>query len=161
MTHTLPEPREATPDDKENILRVIGSYPQAKWDRPIAKKYFDDFFKYGKVFEYDKVYVIEDDHNIVGVIGYHTDKYETKNVWLGWFYVHSDYQKRGYGKHLFKFIKDKLKNKDVGKLFVDTSSNEFYQTALLQYIKLGFTLEAVIKSYYGKNEDQLILSIEI
>jgi RimJ/RimL family protein N-acetyltransferase len=96
MTHTLPEPREATPDDKENILRVIGSYPQAKWDRPIAKKYFDDFFKYGKVFEYDKVYVIEDHHDIVGVIGYHTDKYETKNVWLGWFYVHSDYQKRGY-----------------------------------------------------------------
>jgi len=64
MTNTLPEPREATPDDKESILRVIGSYPQAKWDRPIAKKYFDDFFEYSKVFEHDKVYVIESDDKI-------------------------------------------------------------------------------------------------
>ena len=63
------------------------------------------------MFEHDKVYVIESDDKIVGVIGYHTDKYETKNVWLGWFYVHSDYQKRGFGMHLFKFIKDKLKKK--------------------------------------------------
>ncbi len=95
------------------------------------------------------------------MIGYHVDKYETNNFWLGWFYVHSDYEKKGYGEHLFKFVKEKLKNKYVKKLFMDTSSNEFYKTALLQYIKYGSKLEAVIKNYYEKNEDQLILSIDI
>jgi len=161
MTGTIQKPREATAEDKENILRVIGSYSQAKWDKPIAKKYFDDFFDYKKLFEKDKVYVLEDNDNIVGVIGYHVDKYETNNFWVGWFYVHSDYEKKGYGEHLFKFVKEKLKNKNVKKLFVDTSSDEFYKTALLQYIKYGFKVEAVIKNYYGKNEDQLILSIDI
>ncbi len=161
MTGTIQKPREATANDKENILRVIGSYSQGKWDKPIAKKYFDDFFDYKKLFEQDKVYVVEDNDNIVGVIGYHVDKYETNNFWLGWFYVHSDYEKKGYGEHLFEFVKEKLKNKNVKKLFVDTSSNEFYKTALLRYIKYGFKLEAVIKNYYEKNEDQLILSIDI
>ncbi|MCX5906830.1 MAG: GNAT family N-acetyltransferase [Deltaproteobacteria bacterium] len=81
--------------------------------------------------------------------------YETNNFWLGWFYVHSDYEKKGYGEHLFKFVKEIL------KLSVDTSSNEFYQTALLQDRKYRFKLEAVLKNYYEKNEDQLMLSIDI
>jgi ribosomal protein S18 acetylase RimI-like enzyme len=49
----------------------------------------------------------------------------------------------------------------VKKLFVDTSSDKFYKTALLWYIKFGFKLEAIIKKYYGQNEDQLILSIDL
>jgi GNAT superfamily N-acetyltransferase len=153
--------REATYNDKIDILNVIGSHKEAKWDKPIAKKYFDDFFKYPELFKKDKVYVIEEDGTIIGVIGYSIDKYETKNYWLGWFYIHGEYCNKGYGKKLFHFIKEKLKPMNVKKLFVDTSSDEFYKTALLSYIKFGFKLEAIIKGYYGKNEDQLILSIDL
>ena len=39
--------------------------------------------------------------------------------------------------------------------------SSFYKTALLQYIKYAFKLEAIIKNYYEKHEDQLILSIDI
>ena len=155
------EPRKATPNDKDDILVVIGSHKEAKWDRPIAKRYFDDFFKYPELFNTDKVYVVEEGDRIVGVIGYSLDKYETKNYWLGWFYVHSDYCKKGYGKHLFYFLRKELKKLKVEKLFVDTSSDEFYKTALLWYIKFGFKLEGIIKKYYGQNEDQLILSIDL
>jgi ribosomal protein S18 acetylase RimI-like enzyme len=95
------------------------------------------------------------------VIGYSQDKYETNNYWLGWFYIHSDYCKKGFGKHLFHFIEKELKKLNVKKLFVDTSSDEFYKTALRWYIKFGFKLEAIIKNYYGQNEDQLILSIDL
>ncbi len=153
--------RKATYNDKVDILNVIGSHKEAKWDKPIAKKYFDDFFKYPELFKKDKVYVIEKDGAIIGVIGYSIDKYETKNYWLGWFYIHSEYCKKGHGKELFHFIKEKLKNMNVKKLFVDTSSDELYKTALLSYIKFGFKLEAIIKGYYGKKEDQLILSIDL
>ena len=153
--------REANSNDKINILNVIGSHKEAKWDKPIAKKYFDDLFKYPDLFEKDKFYVIEESGTIIGVIGYSIDRYETTNYWLGWFYIHGDYCNKGYGKKLFHFIKDKLKLMNVKKLFVDTSSDVFYNTALFSYITFGFKLEAIIKGYYGKNEDQLILSIDL
>lgn len=155
------EIREATKRDKDDILDVIGSHKDAKWDKPIAKKYFDDFFKYHDLFEKDKVYVIEVDNKIIGLIGYSMDKYETKNYWLGWFYIHGEFCNKGHGNELFNFIKKELKLKNVKKLFVDTSSDNFYRTALLSYIKFGFKMETVIKDYYGKNEDQLILSINL
>ncbi len=152
--------RKASHNDKDDILSVIGSHKE-KWDKPIAKKYFDEFFKYPELFKKDKVYVLDKDKTIVGVIGYSQDKYETKNYWLGWFYIHSGYCKKGLGRQLLHFVKEELKEMKVKKLFVDTSSNGFYKTALLLYIKFGFKLEAIIKNYYGKNEDQLILSIDL
>ena len=78
-------------NDKDDILMVIGSHKEAEWDKPIAKRYFDDFFKYPALFKTDKVYVVEEGDRVVGVIGYRIDKYETQHYWLGWFYVHSDY----------------------------------------------------------------------
>jgi len=108
-----------------------------------------------------QVYVIEHESKIIGVVGYHVDKYETNHYWLGWFYVHVDYSRKGYGRHLIYFIKKELRNKGVENLFVNTSSYKFYKKALLFYIELGFKLEAIIKDYYGKNEDQLILSTNL
>lgn len=155
------QPRKAALQDKCDILDIIESYNKTKWDKRIAKRYFDDYFRYPELFEKDAIFVIEEDGRIIGVIGYAIDIYETENYWLGWFYVHSAYCNKGHGKNLLEFVKKELKKLNVKKLFVDTSSDEFYKKALTFYIEFGFKLEAVIKNYYGKNEDQLILSLDL
>jgi len=75
--------------------------------------------------------------------------------------VHNKYQGGGHARKLLDHIIGKLKRKGVKKLFVDTSSNEFYQKALTLYMNNGFRIEATIRDYYGKGEDQIILSKQI
>jgi GNAT superfamily N-acetyltransferase len=151
------EIRAAQIRDKEQILSMIGSYP-FKWDKRIAKRYYDDYFKNSTCLKGDSVYVLTDNGNIIGVIGYTLDRYETRNYWLGWFYVHSEYQGKGFAKKLLQYVIQKLKSKGVKRLFVDTSSYEVYNKALTMYLNNGFRIEAVIRDYYGRGEDQIILS---
>lgn len=153
--------RSARIEDKDAILSAIGSYP-FKWDKRIAKKYFDDYFSNNFTYlKGDGVYVLDSNDKIIGVIGYSLDRYKTRNYWLGWFYVHKNYRWKGCGKKLLRYIIKKLKTKGIKKLFVDTSSNEFYSRALTMYLNNGFRIEAVIKDYYGKEEDQVILSLNL
>ena len=153
--------RSARIEDKDNILSVIGSH-RFKWDKPIAKKYYDDFFQSKSAFsKRDKVYVCVAGKEVIGVIGYCVDYYETNNYWLGWFYIHREYERKGYGKKLLDYIIKKLQVKHVRKLFVNTSSNKFYRRALKMYFKYGFKKEAVILDYYGEGEDQIVLSKKI
>lgn len=152
------EIRPAKIEDKNKILSVIGSY-RPKWDKENAKKYYDDFFQNNSAFSRrDKVYVCVDYEEVIGVIGYSLDYYETNNYWLGWFYIHKEYKGKGYGKKLLEYIIKKLKSKGVRKLFVNTSSNKFYRRALKMYLKYGFKKEAVIRDYYEDGENQIILS---
>jgi len=151
------EIRAAQIEDKEQILSMIGSYP-FKWDKHIAKRYYDDYFKNSTSLKGDSVYVLTDNGNIIGVIGYSLDRYETRNYWLGWFYVHRKYQGKGFAKKLLQYVIQKLKSKGVKRLFVDTSSYKVYNKALTMYLNNGFRIEAVIRDYYGRGEDQIILS---
>lgn len=150
---------EATESDVEDILNVIGSH-EVDWDVSIAEKYYRDFFNYKEVFGDDKVYKISMNSKTIGVIGFSKDRYETDNYWLGWFYVHNKFCRQGVGRRALKYVEGELSILGVKKLYVDTSSNAFYKDALVGYIKFGFKIEAIIKDYYGVNEDQLILSIE-
>lgn len=155
------EIRTARPEDKDEILSVIGSH-HFKWDRKIAKRYYDDYFSNKTIcLRGDMVYVGTIKDKIVGITGYFLDRYETKNYWLGWFYIHKNYAGKGYGKELLEFVVKKLKKKGIKKLFVNTSSHYFYKKALKLYLDNGFKVEAVIKDYYGFGDDQLILSRKI
>ena len=107
-----PEIRPAQVSDKKNILSVIGSY-HFKWDKPIAKRYYDDYFSdKSALVKGDKVYVLASGKKVIGFIGYSIDRYETLNHWK----------------------------------------------ALMFYRDNGFRLKGVIKDYYRKGENQIILS---
>ncbi len=149
--------RPALKGDKRAILSVIGSY-RYKWDKPIAKKYYDDFFSSAVNLKGDSVYVAVLNNRIVGVTGYFIDRYETGYYWLGWFYVHKKWARNGCGERLLNFTIQQLKKRKVRKLFVNTSSHPFYKNALKFYKKNGFKKEAVIKDYYWNGENQIILS---
>jgi len=150
--------RDARVEDKDKILQLIESHP-CKWDKGIAKRYYDDYFSDNSVFlKGDKVYVLVSDRRIIGVIGYSLDRYETKNYWLDWYYIDKKYEGQGYGRKLLHHVTRELKRKGVKRLFVDTSSDRFYSNALRMYLGNGFKIEAIIRDYYGKGEDQIILS---
>jgi len=149
--------REAHVEDKEQMLSVIGSYP-FKWDKRIAQKYYDDYFDESISLKGDKVFVLASGKKVLGVIGFSLDMYETRNYWLKWFYVHQNCQGKGYGSRLLNFVARRLRRKGIKKLFVETSSDEAYRTALMMYLDRGFRIEAAITDYYTKGEDRIVLS---
>ena len=158
------EIRSAKKEDVDNILRVIASDRFGnKWDKPLAEKYYRSKFNSAcNCFEGDKVLVGIVNKKIAGVIGYCPDRLETKrSYWLGWFYVHKDYRDNRYGHTLLRKVIDELKNIGARKLFVDTSSDPNYIKAVDFYLKNGFKLEAVLRDYYGKGEDQIIFGREL
>jgi ribosomal protein S18 acetylase RimI-like enzyme len=106
----------------------------------------------------ERVFVLTVENEILGVIGYSQDEYRISNYWLGWFYVHREYQGKGIGRELLEYILNELQQIGAKTIFVDTSSDALYRRALAIYLKSGFRIEAVIRNYYGKGEDQIILS---
>ncbi len=74
--------RPAEIEDKSKILSIIKSH-KFKWDVKVAKIYYDDYFSDNNgCLKGDKVYVGIEGGNVVGVIGYFIDRYETKSYWL-------------------------------------------------------------------------------
>lgn len=150
--------RVARPEDKEEILRVIES-TQASWDKKYAKPYYDDYFAAkAEPGGNEAVYVGILGSKIIAVIGYYCDRYETKNYWLGWFYVNRKVQRGGYGKKLLDHVITELRRKRIKRLYVYTSSHESYTDALIFYLKNGFRIEATVRDYYETGEDQIVLS---
>lgn len=158
------EMRSAKKKDIREMLEVIGSDSfMKKWDKPLAGKYYKSKFSNTcDCYDEDKVFVGIVNNKIMAVIGYCPDRFETKrSYWLGWFYVHKKYRDKKYGRTLLRKVINELKYIGARKLFVDTSSDPNYIKAVNFYLKNGFKLEAVLRDYYGKGEDQIIFGREL
>ena len=157
--------REAESKDHDGIVQIFDSHKhrgEENWDKDAAKLYFDEFFK-NKNTSQDKVFVGTVDDNIVSVIGYYPERSENvKDVfWVGWFYTHETHGKKGYGKALLNHVISELKDKKARKLFVNTSSNDFYEPAVSLYLRMGFKQEGTLEDFYEKGESRLIFGMNL
>jgi GNAT superfamily N-acetyltransferase len=147
--------------DLKNIRKIFKSWKPEDWDWEYAHGYFEKFFRNTR-YSQDQIFVGEKDNRIVSVIGYRPDRlYGIGLYWLGWFYTHKDSSHHGVGKFMFDFVISELKTQKAEKLFIDTSSNPFYKSALDFYQKIGFNKIKVVNDFYEKNEHKIILSKRI
>lgn len=150
------EIRKAKREDKKYILSIIESWKPYHWDIKPVNEHLARFFE-SDDFPHDKFFVGLINDRIVSVIGYYHD--HTNEIgWLEWFYTHKDYTHRGIGKRMFNLVVSELKAKKVGKLFVNTSSDEFYEPAVKFYREMEFEGIDAKDNFYGKGEHQIIMS---
>lgn len=156
--------RPANSDDYKGIIALFKSWYPDDWDTNCAKKYYQDYFGGKHGYPKDKVYVGILNKKILGVTGYCPDVCETEGIyWLNWFYVHKDFAQRGYGygHQLLNYVLKIIKAKKARKLYVDTTSYRFYAPAKKLYEDTGFIEEGVLKDYYGEDEHQIILGLNL
>ncbi|MCW9096681.1 MAG: GNAT family N-acetyltransferase [Ignavibacteriaceae bacterium] len=152
------EIRKTKREDLKDIIKIFKSWKPQDWDTENAHEYFKDFFR-NKSCPHDQFFVGIIDNKIVSVIGYCPDRLNEIGVyWLGWFYTHKDYNHRGIGKSMFDFVISELKVKKACRLFVNTSSDEFYKPAMNFYQKMGFKKINVDEDFYEEGEDKIIMS---
>ena len=153
------EIREAKRADKKDILKLIESWKPYHWDAEPANKHFTRFFE-SNDFPQDKFFVGLMDNRIVSVIGYCPDRFNKIGIYcLGWFYTHKDYSRLGIGQRMFDFVISELKAKKARKLFVNTSSDDFYTPAVNLYLRMGFKQEGALEDFYEKGENRLIFGM--
>jgi ribosomal protein S18 acetylase RimI-like enzyme len=152
----LIEPAEKR--DLRGILELIRHYE--RYDVEFAKRYYDIYFGDGQITEKDQVYVARIEGKTIGVIGFSRDYFSTDySYWLGWFVVDEEYRGRkdyAVAEKLLRKAESELTKKKIKKLFVSTEDTNTRAKSF--YAKNGFRTEAVLRDYYYKGEDQLILS---
>jgi len=144
--------------DLKAIFALIKDYQ--RYDLEFAERYYDIYFGKGQITEKDKVYVAKIVGKTIGVIGFGRDYFTTEySYWLGWFVVDADYRgNKDYdvAKKLLQNVESELVKRKIKKLFVSTEDTNGRAKSF--YAKNGFRTEAVLRDYYYKGEDQLILS---
>jgi len=144
--------------DLRAILDLIRDYE--RYDVEFAKRYYDIYFRKDKITEKDKVLVAKIGGKSIGVIGFCRDYFSTDySYWLGWFVIDEEYRGKkdiAVAEKLLSKVETELRKRKIKKLFVSTEDKN--KRAKSFYSKNNFRTEAVLRDYYYKGEDQLILS---
>ncbi len=137
--------REASVDDAKEIAFVISISNYYAYRDIIPREYF----RYPVVTEKDivedmkrmKFYVYVVNDRIVGVAALH--RVSDDVAWIRYVYVHPDYQRKGIGTALIRYIEDIARREKIKKLKLITHEKAFW--AIRFYEKLGFKIVDRVK----------------
>tara|TARA_B100000131_G_C18112649_1_gene610176 strand:+ start:1434 stop:1865 length:432 start_codon:yes stop_codon:yes gene_type:complete len=73
--------------------------------------------------------------------------------------VKKNYQKRGIAKKILHYVIEKLKDKNVGKIFLEVRCDNF--AAIRLYELFGFEKKNIRKDYYKKGKDAILYNMDI
>ena len=131
-----------------------GAYPALEWveDKPSTdnfegfKKVYEPFLEFRLGKEFDELYVLRDDGNIIGTVAL-VYNLEGKDVWwvpeeiknektglIEFFMVNPKYKGRGYGSKLLEFAVKRLRELDREACVITFPNLEAYE----YYLKKGF-----------------------
>ena len=90
-------------------------------------------------------------------IAYCAPERMTEGTWnLYLIAVHPDYQRKGIGTSMVRYIEQILAERGERVLLVETSSLDSFERTRTFYYKCGYEKEAQIREFYQAGEDKLI-----
>ncbi|GMV90926.1 MAG: hypothetical protein AMXMBFR82_07040 [Candidatus Hydrogenedentota bacterium] len=104
-----------------------------------------------------RYFVLDRDGRIDGVVGLHQYLWgPPQNVWLAWFAVDPDHQKRGLGRQMLKFACRLAKQFGYMKIFIETYSTPEFAKARAFYRTMGFFHVGSVESYLPAGGDMVV-----
>lgn len=144
--------RKTLQSDLESLKKVIESTQLFPPD--MLEDMTRDFFSYSN--PNDVWLTILENDMIAGVCYCAPEKLtnETFNLYL--IAIHRDFQNRGLGKKLLKFLENTLKENKARILIIETSSLKEFESTRKFYSSLGYKYEAKIADFYDEGDDKII-----
>ncbi|RLC55967.1 MAG: ribosomal-protein-alanine N-acetyltransferase [Candidatus Cloacimonadota bacterium] len=139
--------REMKREDIPNIMKMEKELFAASWEEEM----------FIEEIEKQYAYVLEIKNKIIGYIcGWKLlDEFNITNI-----AVAPDFQRKGFGKVLVKFLMSKLLDEKCFKFFLEV--RESNQAAKKLYDKLGFVVIGLRKNYYhSPEEDAMVLGTNL
>lgn len=139
----------ASSNDLNKILDVINISNREAFSKIIPKEYFKSpiltIEELKHDFEVMEFYVYRLNSEIVGVAALHVESEDSGRI--RWVYVLPEYQRRGIGTALIKFIQDRAKRIGLKRLWLVTPEGAYW--AINFYKKLGFEMKDRIERPWG------------
>lgn len=156
--------REMSRQDVDRVVDIISAHHKVDGDMAAKHyhRYFSDDDRLSSPRERNVVATIDPGGIVIGVAGFCPDKYDWPSVlWLTWFCVAPEYRGRGIGTQLLRYVIDEVRELGIQKLYVDTSSDKSYATAVTIYKRFGFREEGGLLDYYDDGEHCLIFGLRL
>ena len=154
--------KELKKEGIEDVIEIISTSMNSNEGRWAKKTINFHFFCKENNFEDGRFYFIAlKENKIIGIVGLHHYIWGPDDiVWLGWFAVHKNYQRKGIGTYLMSKVIEAAKSRGFRKIFVETYSGKDFNKARSFYSKFGFKKVGRIKEYIG-NDDMIVFGKKI
>ena len=130
-----------------------GLFPEA--EASIVEKMLADYF--GGNQEDGHACVIDEEEGVLLGVAYYEPALATDGTWyLTMIGVRSDFQGRGRGSALMRYVEDALGADGQRLLLVETSGGPDFGPARGFYAKLGYEEEARVRDYYEAGDDMVL-----
>jgi D-alanine-D-alanine ligase len=73
-----------------------------------------------------------------------------------WIAVHHDFHRSGIGKSLLVKTEEAIEKQGGQRIYIETSSRDQYRTTRMFHRACGYREEAVLKDFYGPEDDKVI-----
>lgn len=154
---------EMEPEDISRVVELVSSSMnenEGRWAKETI-----DFHYFCKAHDKDDgraYYVAKKDDYILGICGWHRYIWGPENrVWLGWFAVDPEFQRKGIGHEMMEKICKTASKKGFKKMFIETYSDDDFLKARNFYEKFGFEEAGRIESYIKEGVDMVVYSRDL
>ena len=150
--------RQMEENDIDASVEMIGvamDENEAAW----ARQSFDFYFGCsGKGVDSKRQYFVwEDEGRVSGLVGLHNYRWGAReNVWLSWFVVQREKQRKGYGMKLMHWVEGIAREQGYEKFFVETYSSSTFEKARRFYEKMCFRKVGKIECYQPSGADMVV-----
>ena len=99
---------------------------------------------------------------VIGIVGLHHYRWgPEQNIWLSWFAVRPDQQRKGVGQWLFTEMCKQARKKGYEKVFIETYQHATFDRAVKFYQQQGFREVGRIARYLADGSDMLVFQLNI
>jgi ribosomal protein S18 acetylase RimI-like enzyme len=122
----------------------------------VAEELIDIYLQDEKQDDYQVVVIENELQEPVGYLCYGPTPLTTGTFDLYWIAISPDYQGRGLGKQLVKWLENKLEEKHGRLILIETSSQEKYQATRQFYLNMHYQECVRIADFYKPGDDRII-----
>lgn len=150
------------PMKKSDIDRIVWVIAQsmnddeARWARETLTPHFTGL--QAGVADGRQYFVWYQENSIEGIVGLHRYIWgPSENVWLAWFAITPQHQRKGWGSRLLAWIEQRAREQDYKKMFIETYDHPIFDKARSFYAARGYTPRGRIDEYLPDGSPMIVL----
>jgi ribosomal protein S18 acetylase RimI-like enzyme len=144
----------------EELITAAMNEDEGRWASKTFDFHFDCLQK--GIDSTRQFYIALINKRVIGVVGLHQYRWgPEENIWLSWFAVSPDQQRKGIGKWLFLKMLNTAQQQGYRKIFIETYQNATFEKAISFYQQQGFREQGRVAGYLPDGSDMLVFQLDI
>jgi ribosomal protein S18 acetylase RimI-like enzyme len=155
-TLTLQLRDELLRSDRPQIERIVRSCGYFREDEiAVALELTDDRLTKGAMSDYRFVIAAHGDQ-VVGYCCYGRIPCTVHSYDIYWIVVDPEAQRSGIGRKLLAAAEDRIRAAGGARVYVETSNRPQYESTRKFYLRVGYSVECVLREFYAPNDDKVV-----